>query len=45
MLGLRSSGSSPAPSTGAGCVWSNGESKKTSSIVKKAPKPSSTLVA
>ena len=45
MLGLRSSGSRPAPSAGAGCVCANGESKKTSSVVKNAPKPSSTLVA
>ena len=46
MLGLRSSGSRPAPSDGrrVGLV-ANGVAKKTSSVVKNAPKPSSTLVA
>ena len=45
MLELRSSGSRPCPSPGAGWVWLKGESKKTRSVVKNAPKPSSTLVA
>src|SRR5579863_525398 len=46
MLELRSSGSRPAPSVGAGLVVRlNGESKKTSNVVKNAPKPSRTLVA
>ena len=35
----------PEMAAGAGLVWANGESKNTSSVVKKAPKPSSTLVA
>src|SRR5215210_5950740 len=45
MLGCRSSGLSPEPSSGAIGSTSNGDSKKTSSEQKNAPKPSSTAVA
>jgi hypothetical protein len=46
MLGCRSSGFRPTPSAGSGpIVWSNGDSKKTSSAAKNAPSPSSTAVA
>jgi hypothetical protein len=45
MLGWRSSGLSPAPSTGAtGSVW-NGDAVNTSSPAKNAPRPSSTAWA
>ncbi len=45
MLGCRSSGLSPAPSAGGFASPSNGDSRKTSSAQKNAPKPSSTAVA
>ena len=45
MLGCRSSGFRPVPSAGGAASTVNGDSRKTSSPVKKAPKPSSTAVA
>ena len=46
MLGCRSSGLRPTPSTGTGPIVSvNGDSKNTSSEAKNAPSPSSTAVA
>jgi hypothetical protein len=46
MLGCRSSGLRPTPSAGTGpIVWSNGDSRNTSSAAKNAPSPSSTAVA
>ena len=46
MLGCRSSGFRPTPSAGTGpIVWSNGDSRNTSSDAKNAPRPSSTAVA
>ena len=45
MLGWRSSGSRPAPSTGAGWVVANGLARKIVIDAKNAPNPSSTAVA
>src|SRR5436190_21222673 len=45
MLGCRRRGSSPAPSAGGVAVVANGLAKKTVSMMKKAPKVSSTAVA
>jgi hypothetical protein len=45
MLGWRSRGLRPVPSAGAVATVSNGVAAKTSSDVKKAPKPSRTAVA
>ncbi len=45
MLGWRSSGLRPTPSAGGAASCANGDSRKTSSPQKKAPKPSSTAVA
>jgi hypothetical protein len=45
MLGWRSSGLSPAPSTGTGDARSNGDSRKISSVQKNAASPSRTAVA
>ena len=45
MLGWRSSGLRPCPSTGGAASSANGVSLKTSSAAKNAAKPSSTAVA
>ncbi len=45
IAGLRSSGSSPTPLSGAGAVVANGVAKNTSNDVKNVPKPSSTATA